>query len=142
MSLRRSLQFALAAVVASVALALGTAAGAAPNPDYTAPPPQAETINATPPAPGTPASGVLSNQAAQSAGAARPARSGAAAAAAGRTVSPQAARASGTATGAAVRGRQQLAITGSDAVQLAVLGGLLVAAGGVTMALRRRTATA
>ncbi|HEX2575986.1 MAG TPA: LPXTG cell wall anchor domain-containing protein [Aquihabitans sp.] len=50
MTLRRSVQFALALVVASVALAFGSAAGAVDNPDYTAPPPTSVVSNSTPPA--------------------------------------------------------------------------------------------
>lgn len=50
MSLRRTLQFALAVLVASVALGLGTTAGAVPNPDYTAPPPAQQVRNPSPPA--------------------------------------------------------------------------------------------
>ncbi len=97
MSLRRSLQFALALVVASVALAFGSAAGAVDNPDYTVPPP----------------SSVVSNE------------------------TPRAIRQSVAATPAA---RERLAITGSDATQLAVVGGILVAGGAATLGLRRRHA--
>ena len=50
MSLRRTIQFALAVVVASMALAFGTAAGAVDNPDYTAPPPSSVVRHSTPPA--------------------------------------------------------------------------------------------
>ena len=47
--MRRSLQFALALAVASVALAFGTAAGAgSDNPDYTAPPPTSVVRNSVP----------------------------------------------------------------------------------------------
>lgn len=96
MSLRRTLQFALALAVASVALAFGNAAGATGNPDYTAPPPTSVVHNSVPKtvrqAPATPVA------------------------------------------------RQQLAITGSDMNQFALIGGVLVAAGAGTLVLRRRTA--
>ena len=50
--MRRTLQFALALAVASVALAFGTAAGAGgagpDNPDYTAPPPTSVVRNSVP----------------------------------------------------------------------------------------------
>lgn len=48
MSVRRSLQLALTALVAVVALAVAVPAGAVANPDYTAPPP-AETVTTPPP---------------------------------------------------------------------------------------------
>lgn len=48
MSMRRTLRFAPALVVASVALAFGTAAGAVDNPDYTAPPPTSVVTNSGP----------------------------------------------------------------------------------------------
>lgn len=48
MSIRRTIQFATAAVVASVALSIGSPAGAIENPDYTAPAPTKVVNNATP----------------------------------------------------------------------------------------------
>lgn len=48
MSLRRTFQLALVVVVASVALAFGSAAGAVDNPDYTAPPPSSVVENSVP----------------------------------------------------------------------------------------------
>lgn len=48
MSLRRTFQFALAAVLVAVSLALGSAAGAQENPDYTAPAPSEAVTNSTP----------------------------------------------------------------------------------------------
>ncbi len=48
MSLRRTLQFALAAVLVAASLALGSAAGAQQNPDYTAPAPSEVVTNSTP----------------------------------------------------------------------------------------------
>lgn len=104
MSLRHTLQFLVAVVVASVALALGSAAGAAPNPDYTAPA----------------SASVVNNP------------------------GPQPVRRSsvGVEDVAAAPGRQQLPITGSDVAQLALVGGVLVAVGAVTMVVRRRSTTA
>ena len=96
MSLRRTLQFALALAFASVALAFGSAAGATGNPDYTAPPPTTVVTNSVP-----------------------------------KTV-----RQAHTTTVS----RQQLAITGSDMNQLALIGGVLVAGGAGTLVLRRRSA--
>jgi LPXTG-motif cell wall-anchored protein len=48
MSLRRTFQFALAAVLVAVSLSLGSAAGAQENPDYTAPPASEVVTNSTP----------------------------------------------------------------------------------------------
>lgn len=49
MSLRRTLQLALTALVAVIALSLAVPAGAVGNPDYTAPPPTG-TVTTPPPA--------------------------------------------------------------------------------------------
>ncbi len=48
MSLRRFLQLTVALVVATLALSLGSAAGAVDNPDYTAPPPSTPVTNPEP----------------------------------------------------------------------------------------------
>jgi len=48
MSIRRTIQFATAAVVVSVALSVGAPAGAIDNPDYTSPAPAQVVNNATP----------------------------------------------------------------------------------------------
>lgn len=112
MSLRRCFQLLLAVVVASAALALGSVASAAPNPDYTAPAPAGVVIDNATPQPVRQRSGSAERVAAAPAAA------------------------------PAAAGRQQLAITGSEVAQLAVLGGVLVAVGAGTLVLRRRGATA
>jgi LPXTG-motif cell wall-anchored protein len=94
---RRTLQLALTALVAVLALSLAAPAGAVGNPDYTAPPPTGAV--STPP----PARQITSSQ-------------------------------------AAAPSRQRLPITGSDTVQLALIGGLLVAGGAGLVSVRRSTA--
>lgn len=112
MSMRRTLQFALAVMVAAVALAFGTAAGATDNPDYTAPPPASAVSNATP----------------------QPVRQ----AADGANGTDSANGANTDSAAAASPDRQRLAITGSDTAQLVLFGAILVAVGAGTLVLRRR----
>lgn len=113
MSIRRTIQFATAAVVVFVALSIGAPAGAIDNPDYTSPAPAQVVNNATPQA--------QSRTAAADPAAADPA-------------------AADPASKAAVPSSQSLPVTGSDVSQLALIGMILVAVGIAAMGLRRRAA--
>jgi len=114
MSIRRTIQFATAAVVVSVALSFGAPAGAIDNPDYTSPAPAQVVNNATPQA-----------------------QSRTAAAADPAAADPASAD---PASKAAVPSSQSLPVTGSDVAQLALIGMILVAVGIAAMGLRRRAA--
>ena len=108
MIVRRTLQTALAVLVAVVAITVGSAAGAIENPDYTAPPPA------------TPVSVV-------------PVKVDAI------RVQPAVTADLNTRVAEPAAANQQLAITGSETMQLVALGALLVAGGAGLMVVRRRT---
>lgn len=112
MSLRRSLQLALAVVIVVAAASFGTAAGAVDDPSYTGPP----TTLVDP----TQTAEIKTVGVGTSAG------SGSAAAAIGSNTA-----------GGAVASRQRLAITGGNSGQLALYGALLLIGGATLLVFRR-----